>query len=222
MDEQIEVLKKTYYKERSNTVFAGTVFVFLIIFFVSAFFALSVIFPDSDVGQKSSAQNKYALPCINENTHAIDSTSIFIRVLNGSGKSGLGSAVSNALAVRGFQTTTASNAPKLTHDTQIRYGENAIKQAYTISGNFASSTMIMDDRTDGLIDVVIGGSFLDLIDQSLVTTASSSDILPIPNNCQSPDKIKKVRAIAHDAKQFPAYKDDTESDDDNVSQDSAS
>ena len=37
----------------------------------------------------------------------------------------------------------------------IIFGKNAINQAYTVNSNFTDATMVMDDREDMLIDVVL-------------------------------------------------------------------
>ena len=53
----------------------------------------------------------------------------------------------------------------------IIFGKNAINQAYTVNSNFTDATMVMDDREDMLIDVVVGATFDNLQNQKKVPTA---------------------------------------------------
>jgi hypothetical protein len=204
--EQLERLRQEYYREKHSTVFVFFFLTVIVILLVSSFFMLSSLFATKQSSKTSLVQNNYAMPCLDENTKAISASDISLRVLNGSGKSGLANAVGGALQLRGFQIVESANAPLMTQDTQIHYGENAIRQAYTLAGNFENSTMIMDDRKDGLIDVIIGSSFVDLIESEMVTTSNVTDVLVSPNKCEEKGKIKKQAALEHDEKKVPAYK----------------
>ncbi|MCT6920134.1 MAG: LytR family transcriptional regulator, partial [Bifidobacteriales bacterium] len=49
--------------------------------------------------------------------------------------------------------------------TEVRFGASAIDRGYTVGSQFNDAVLIMDDRNDDLIDVVIGATFTDLDDE---------------------------------------------------------
>ena len=49
--------------------------------------------------------------------------------------------------------------------TEIRFGASAIDRGYTVGSQFNDAILIMDDRSDDLIDVVVGATFTDLNDE---------------------------------------------------------
>ena len=80
----------------------------------------------------------------------------------------------------------------------IIFGKNAINQAYTVNSNFTDAKMVMDDREDMLIDVVVGATFDNLQNQKQVPTAGKE--IESFEGCVTVDKMTDVqKAPEHDA-----------------------
>ena len=74
--------------------------------------------------------------------------------------------------------------------TLIIFGKNAIPQAYTLASNFNDAQMVMDDRADKLVDVVLGATFKDLVPtEDLPKTGSN---IPNIEGCKAPDKMTSL------------------------------
>ncbi|MCT6874201.1 MAG: LytR C-terminal domain-containing protein [Bifidobacterium sp.] len=108
-----------------------------------------------------------AVPCPPDKSKLVNHPDIRVRVLNGTNKSGLATALASALRNRGFNMQDVADYPGKTETarTQIRFGASAIDRGYTVGSQFNDAVLIMDDRNDDLIDVVIGATFTDLDDE---------------------------------------------------------
>lgn len=129
----------------------------------------------------------------------VENRNITVRVLNGTKFSGFATAVSDALQNREFNVQTPGTyQTSKVERTMIVYGKNAINQAYTVNSNFTDAEMVMDDREDQLIDVVIGATFDTLKDTKKVP-AAGSEITNI-EGCVAADKMTNLqKAPEHDA-----------------------
>lgn len=111
------------------------------------------------------------VPCSTKDANGKNQTysnyaNVKVRVLNGTKFVGFAKAVSTALSNRQFKVTGWDNYKgKKVERTTIYFGKNAINEAYTLNTNFTDAVMVMDDRDDKLIDVVLGASFNDLAQQ---------------------------------------------------------
>ena len=102
------------------------------------------------------------VPCSTKDANGKNQTysnyaNVKVRVLNGTKFVGFAKAVSTALSNRQFKVTGWDNYKgKKVERTTIYFGKNAINEAYTLNTNFTDAVMVMDDRDDKLIDVVLG------------------------------------------------------------------
>lgn len=190
--------------------------IFLCIAIAASFFILNILFED-DTQSKENPQEKYTIPCLDKDTKSPLPGSVFVRVLNGSGKSGLGTAVGDSLQIRGFSIVGVTNAPFKTDYTQIRYGLNALSQAVLLSNHFSNAVLVLDDRSDGMIDLIVGHNFSNLIEKELVPTLQDSSVFD--NKCVDSSKIKVQKAIDHDINKVPAYTDEENSQDESQDND---
>ena len=77
----------------------------------------------------------------------------------------------------------------------VKYGVN---QAYTVASNFTDAMLVMDDRQDQLIDVIVGATFDNLQDAKKVPAAGKA-ITGI-QGCVAVDKMTDLpKAPEHDA-----------------------
>ena len=196
--------RKEYIRRRQKTVFSIVGAVMVVAMVVSLLFFFHV----GGLGNVKSAavQPNYGqqAPCpIKEadgsKAKYVENRNITLRVLNGTKFSGFAKAVSDALQNREFNTQAAGNyTSSKVERTMIIFGKNAINQAYTVNSNFTDATMVMDDREDMLIDVVVGATFDNLQNQKKVPTAGKE--IDSFEGCVTVDKMTDVqKAPEHDA-----------------------
>jgi hypothetical protein len=161
---------------------------------------------NSGVDSANSKQSEYPLPCLKVPMDLVQSGEIHIRVLNGTTKAGYAKAVSQALALRDFSVHEPDNAPELFLDTYIYYGENTIGHAYQLSRNFYKPILVLDNREDYLIDVVIGSTFERLVPESEANLRGASKLIESPVGCVEMTTIKRPVAFTHDPQESTSQK----------------
>ncbi|WP_347011112.1 LytR C-terminal domain-containing protein, partial [Bifidobacterium bifidum] len=120
------------------------------------------------------------VPCSTKDANGKNQTysnyaNVKVRVLNGTKFVGFAKAVSTALSNRQFKVTGWDNYKgKKVERTTIYFGKNAINEAYTLNTNFTDAVMVMDDRDDKLIDVVLGASFNDLANKDSLPSGDTA------------------------------------------------
>lgn len=208
--------RKAYMRKRQGAVFTVVAMAMAVALVVSLLF----YFHAFGLGRIKTAASKpnygVTVPCVPKGSDGnpakyVDNNKISIRVINGTQFGGFARAVAEELGTnRNFPNVQTDNwqigTDKKTGDpiyntsverTTIYFGKNAIPEAYTVKSNFNDAVMIMDDRTDMLIDVVLGATFNDLIDQKDVPT-SNTEITSF-EGCVAADKITNLpKAIKHD------------------------
>jgi hypothetical protein len=191
--------KQMHTRHRKRLVFlamaSGLVVVASLIYFTVG----EIIFPAQTQGisSKISPQNDYPMPCLTTPVDLVDPGEIHIRVLNGTTKGGFARAVSNALALRDYSVLPPDNAPEHVQETYIYYGVNTIAHAYQLAREFYDPVLVLDDREDYLIDVVIGSKFDNLVPVESVAAVGSGVLISSPSNCVTPESITKPVAFAH-------------------------
>ena len=69
-------------------------------------------------------------------------------------------------------------------------GKNAIVQAYTIASNFPDAQLVMDDREDKLVDIILGATFKDLEETDQLPKTGSE--IPNVEGCKPADQLTNV------------------------------
>ena len=196
--------RKQYIRRRQKVAFTITGAILTVALVISLLFFFHV----GGLGRVKSAavQPNYGqqAPCATQeqdgsNGKYVENRNITVRVLNGTEFSGFAQAVSSALQNREFNTQAAGNyTSSQVERTMIIFGKNAVNQAYTVNSNFTDAKMVMDDREDMLIDVVVGATFDNLQDQKQVPTAGKK--IESFEGCVTVDKMADVqKAPEHDA-----------------------
>ena len=185
--------RKEYIRRRQKTVFSIVGAVMVVAMVVSLLFFFHV----GGLGNVKSAavQPNYGqqAPC-----PIMENRNITLRVLNGTKFSGFAKAVSDALQNREFNPQTPDNYTKKVDRTMIVFGKNGVNQAYTVASNFTDAMLVMDDRQDQLIDVIVGATFDNLQDTKKVPAAGKA-ITGI-QGCVAVDKMTDLpKAPEHDA-----------------------
>lgn len=195
--------RKQYVRRRQHTVLTVTGAVLAVVLVVALLFFFHVFGLGRVATPATEPNYGVTAPCATPNEDGtpattVDNRSITVRVLNGTDHSGFGQAVAEALQNREFQLQgdagnyTSHNVER----TTIYFGRNAVNAAYTVRNNFTDAVMVMDDREDALIDIVLGATFQDLTDPADVP-AVGSPIESFPN-CQPADQMADLpAAIEH-------------------------
>jgi hypothetical protein len=84
-----------------------------------------------------------------------------INVLNGSKRVGLATITAEIMGERGFQVGEITNFDEYVVEAsaEIHYGESAKDQAYLISLYVDGAVLVLDDRTDSTVDLIVGQNF---------------------------------------------------------------
>ena len=183
--------RKEYIRRRQKTVLSivGTIMAVAMVVSLLFFFHVGGLGNVKSCAVKEADGNK---------AKYVENRNITLRVLNGTKFSGFAKAVSDALQNREFNTQTPDNYTKKVERTMIVFGKNAINQAYTVASNFTDAQLVMDDRQDQLIDVIVGATFDNLQDTKKVP-AAGKEITSI-QGCVAADKMTDLqKAPEHEA-----------------------
>lgn len=102
-----------------------------------------------------------------------------LRVYNGSGIGQVGSAAQTVLNRRGFVINIVDNWPEVVPINQLRFGKDGIVPAYTVAAHFPPIVMILDDRTDASVDLIMGDNYDQPIPADEVDLAADRPLLNI-------------------------------------------
>lgn len=186
--------RKAYVRQRQRTVFTIVGATMAVVLLFSSLVFTGVI--DLEPDKKVTVQPNFGKPApcaAKQDGKAMEwpaNSAAPVRVLNGTKFRGLANAVGEALQQRQFNVTEiATNKDMTVERTTIYFGENAINNAYQVARNFTDAQMVMDDRSDRLIDIVLGATFNDLRDE----TEMQSDGKTIKDfeGCLTIDELKQ-------------------------------
>lgn len=156
-----------YLRDRHKIVISTAIIVIILATVISIPLALGwIAAPKKD--SSGSQANNYGVQTaclVKEQDSPVSPSDINLRVLNGTTHAGLATAVSSEFTNRGFSVQGAGdwNSSSATKLSIIYFGRKTIAAAYTLRAQFPKNVLLkMDDRTDKLIDVVIGSDFQNL------------------------------------------------------------
>lgn len=95
----------------------------------------------------------------------MDPGQVTVRVLNGTvgsenEKPGLAGSTLEVLKGRGYVSVGATNWNRTYGDSvRIQFGEEGLRQAYTVAANFPNYTMVLDNRKGAVVDIILGELF---------------------------------------------------------------
>ena len=197
MDERYDEreARKAYVHRRQRVVFSVTGAILAVTLIVAFLFYFRVI--DVDGQKKTAVEPNFgqAVPCAakNEDGTAMkwaDNNTVPVEVLNGTNSRGLAGAVSEALEDLQFNVVATGNYTSSNVErTTIYYGVNAINPAYTLNEYFSDAVMVMDDRQDRTVDLVIGSTFKDLKTESEV---KNSDAIVDFEGCETVEEMQQT------------------------------
>lgn len=95
----------------------------------------------------------------------MDPSTVTVRVLNGTKgtpdeQSGLAGSTLEILKGRGYVGVGATNWSRTYKESvRIQFGEEGLRQAYTVAANFPSYVMVLDNRKGAVVDIILGQLF---------------------------------------------------------------
>ncbi|WEV52987.1 LytR C-terminal domain-containing protein [Bifidobacterium sp. ESL0798] len=191
--------RKEYVHHRQVRVFS-TISAVLVVALVASFFVFFHTIGKSNAGVPQ-AQTNFGAPlvCVSNDSDKNPATymqngNIEVNVLNGTKSVGLAKAVGEALQNRNFNVSSVGDfGSRRMERTTIYFGMNNIAQAYTVYSNFTDAKLVLDNRQDKVVSVVIGSTFTDLADKESIPAAGTQ--IKNIKGCTPPNKI--------DAKKIP-------------------
>ena len=86
---------------------------------------------------------------------------VLVRVRNGTDKTGLARDTLEVLTGRGYRGAGATNWDNRTYSDSIRiqFGEDGLRQAYTVARNFPTVEYVLDNREGAVVDIILGATF---------------------------------------------------------------
>ncbi|MEE1295807.1 MAG: LytR C-terminal domain-containing protein [Bifidobacterium sp.] len=197
--------RQAYVRRKQTIVFGVTGAILVVAMIVALLFYFHVGGLGKEETSNSQAENYgVTAPCATTSsdktpTKYLDNKSVTVRVLNGTSSTGFAQAVASALENREFVVQSVDNYDKSNVErTQIVFGKNAIAQAYTLAGQVPDAELVMDDRQDKLVDLVLGSSFNNLTDTKSVPKVGSA--IENREGCKGADQMKDLpKAPEHDS-----------------------
>ncbi len=188
---EVREARKRYVRKRQTVVF-GICGVVLVASLVAS---LLVFFHVGGLGEVKSAavEANYGrtAPADGSKPKYPENRAVTVRVLNGTKFTGFANAVGQALENREFVVQGVDNYDSAKVErTQIVFGKNAIAQAYTIASNFPDAQLVMDDREDKLVDIILGATFKDLEETDQLPKTGSE--IPNVEGCKPADQLTSV------------------------------
>jgi hypothetical protein len=129
-------------------------------------------------------------PCPPEGAEPVFYTEVEVEVLNGSGTPGLAGQTADELAGRGFVIAGTGNYPgSYPAIAQVRFGEAGLTAAYTLAAQIDGAQLVLDQREDASVDLVLGVEFRTLLEPSAVPI-SAEEPLTAPEGCIPLDEAR--------------------------------
>lgn len=145
---------------------------------------ISVPFLERDFSSPEPGGTGAALPpppCPPEGTLPVQYNAVQVNVYNGGGRSGLAGETSESLTTRGFVVLTAANYPaELPTSSMITFGEAGLAAGYTLAAHLPQPLLVMDQRTDATVDLVVGTEFGQLVEPTSVVIDPAAPLVGVP------------------------------------------
>ncbi|TDE89209.1 LytR family transcriptional regulator [Occultella glacieicola] len=123
-------------------------------------------------------------PCPPEGQTYVNFAEITTNVLNGTSRAGLAGTTAAELQARGIVVASQANAESsYAGVVRLVAGPTGLGQAYSVALLFPESTIVLDERADATVDVVLGGTFEMLLPADEVLL-DPTVVIPAPQGCE--------------------------------------
>lgn len=136
-------------------------------------------------------------PCPPEGALPVPYNQITVNVYNGTSRPGLAGETATSLAGRDFVIGSQGNASDWGYSGSqdgtalIQFGATGAAQAYTVAAQFDSPLLVLDDRQDPSVDVVVGTAYNTLVAAADVVLAADQPFAS-PEGCIPMDQVSAV------------------------------
>ncbi|MGC4935352.1 LCP family protein [Gordonia sp. DT30] len=119
-----------------------------------------------------------------------------LRVLNGTGRSGVASEVSDQMYAQGFNVQGVADASENRSDTVIRYGTGSEDSAATVAEMFPGASIQLDRTVRSGVEVILGSGFDGSVGTApaVGTTLSAAALPPASNTSDLPNDLAITNA----------------------------
>jgi hypothetical protein len=126
-------------------------------------------------------------PCPPEGATPVPYGQVAVNVYNGTTRVGLAGDTASALASRGFAISTQGNATaqgyaRYEGTALIQFGTQGVAAAYTLAAQLDSPLLVLDDRADASVDLVVGSTYNALVAAADVTLVTDQPFA-VPAGC---------------------------------------
>ncbi|RMI05034.1 LytR C-terminal domain-containing protein [Cellulomonas triticagri] len=148
-------------------------------------------------------------PCPPEGATPVPYGEVALTVLNSTNRVGLAGDTASALLQRGFSIAAEGNAREAGYESYagsalIQFGTQGVAQAYTVAAQFDTPQLVLDDREDASVDVVVGSSYSALVAAADVVLAADQPFA-VPEGCIALDQVTPApRPVPPPATEPPA------------------
>ncbi|WP_062131106.1 LytR C-terminal domain-containing protein [Demequina aestuarii] len=105
-------------------------------------------------------ESDITLACAPSRAMPLPPGEVVVRVNNGAGISGLAGSTGETLEGRGFLVVGATNwTQDFSGSVRILYGQEGLQHAYTLAAHFDDVELVLDNRPDITLDLVLGQQF---------------------------------------------------------------
>lgn len=122
-------------------------------------------------------------PCPPAEATAVAYDEISANVFNGTETQSLAAVTAAILRDYGIQTGQETNGTPYGGVVQLTAGPLGVASAYTLAGLFEDSQIVLDNREDATVDVLLGEQFEELLAVEEATLAPGEPI-PAPDGCR--------------------------------------
>jgi hypothetical protein len=136
-----------------------------------------------------------AFPCPPEGSKAEPYGVITVNVYNTTGTSGLAATTMDQLVARDFKPGTTGNLPEYPGTAQVITGPASVARAYTLAAQVEGARLVMDGRTGGSVDLVLGVAYTGLLPPEQITLDPDAP-LESPPGCTPFDRLVEANSSA--------------------------
>jgi hypothetical protein len=146
-------------------------------------------------------------PCPPEGATPVPYGQVSLNVYNSTSRVGLAGDTASALSSRGFVVAGQDNAAAAGYSRYqgtalIQFGSQGVAAAYTVAAQFDTPQLVLDDREDTSVDVVVGSTYAALVAATDVVLVADQPFA-VPEGCIALDQVtpvpRPVPAVVEDA-----------------------
>jgi hypothetical protein len=131
-------------------------------------------------GQASATPSPSASPTSSGNGLTVPPSAITIRVLNGTGQTGIAHQVAAELVAEGFHATAGNAATRGYANTVVRYGSSRNESSLTVAAAVKPSTRQLDPSLGSVVQLVIGADFGSVVPVTVRPASTTPSATPSP------------------------------------------